>query len=124
MATVASITVTAGSGGIVDLAAPLRLITFSGAPSGTFQAHGIWQWDSTGGGVWVDLGTETTSSPDCVVFLDFDSGEYGENDGTLSVSYHKTGLTSGSSYNFRLQARNHSGTRTMSLAGTASGVGS
>jgi hypothetical protein len=42
----------------------------------------------------------------------------------LSVPDSKTGLTPASSYNFRLMARNNSGTRVMSFYGTASGVGS
>ncbi len=122
MATVSDVlTVTTGSGGIVDLAAPLSVTTAEAAPIGSFDVKLIWQWDSTGGGVWVDLGTEVASDPDCEVDLGVD---YEMTPGAVTVPYQKTGLGAATSQKFRLQARNASGTRVMYLSGTASAVGS
>lgn len=121
--TTADLVVTVGSGGRVDLSAPLTVST-AATGTGAKPVFGIWQWDSTGGGVWVDLGTEVQSNPDCVVDLDTDTGFRTVSDGLLSVTAAKTGLAASSSQKFRLQARNGSGTKTMNFAGTSSAVGS
>jgi hypothetical protein len=121
-AEICALTVTAGAGGVVTLAAPLYVTTAEALPVGTFPVHGKWQWDSTGGGVWVDLAAEVLSSPHCSVATV--SGEHLVYDGSLSVPDSKTGLTPTSSYNFRLMARSNVGTRVMSFYGTASAVGS
>jgi hypothetical protein len=123
-AAICTLTATAGAGGIITLSAPLSVLTSEAAPNGTFKVYGKWQWDSTGGGVWVDLAAEVSSSPDCRVIHDIPSGEYIESNGGLSVPDAKTGLVAASSHNFRLMARNNSGTRVMSFSGTASAVGS
>jgi hypothetical protein len=125
MATVSdTLTVTAGTNGQADLSAPLGVTTGAASPaSAALKVYGIWQWDQ-GTGTWADLGTEVASSPDCSVEHDSETGEYYPVDGALSVSYSKTGLTNGSSYSFRLRARNNSGTRVMYLSGVASAVGS
>jgi hypothetical protein len=62
-AEVCALTVTAGSGGVVTLAAPLYVTTAEALPVGALKVYGKWQWDSTGGGVWVDLAAEVSSSP-------------------------------------------------------------
>jgi hypothetical protein len=124
-AVIATLTADAGSGGVVSLAAPLGVTTAALAPAVTAKVYGKWQWDSTGGGVWVDLAAEVSSSPDCrVTFHTGGGGYYTESDGTLSAPDSKTGLVVGSTHNFRLMARNNSGTRVMSFYGTASAVGS
>jgi hypothetical protein len=122
-AAICTLTATAGAGGIVTLAAPLGVTTAEALPAGTFKVYGKWQWDSTGGGVWVDLAAEVSSSPDCSV-TNAGGGEYIVHDGALSVPDSKTGLIAASSHNFRLMARNNAGTRVMSFYGTASAVGS
>jgi hypothetical protein len=121
-AAICTLTATAGSGGVVTLAAPLGVTTDEVGPDGGFKVYGKWQWDSTGGGVWVDLAAEVSTSPDCRVGIH--GGVYFETDGALSVPDSKTGLGVGTTHNFRLMARNNSGTRTMGFYGTASAVGS
>jgi hypothetical protein len=123
-AAICTLTATAGSGGVVTLAAPLDVTTALAATTVTLQVYGKWQWDSTGGGVWVDLAAEVSSSPDCRIAFDPDSLDYYVTDGSLSVPDSKTGLTPGSPYDFRLMARKNSGARVMSFIGTASAVGS
>jgi hypothetical protein len=118
--TVASFTVKAGSGGRVDLTAPLAVKTAASSPVASYDVQAIWQWDS-GGAVWVDLGTAVSSDPDASVQFD---GIYMEDDGYIGVSAAKTGLTSGTSYNFRLRFKNTSGSRVMTLSGTATAAGS
>jgi hypothetical protein len=96
-AVIASLTAAPDSGGIVTLAAPLGVTTDEAAPGATLKVYGKWQWDSTGGGVWVDLAAEVSSSPDCkVTFHAGGGGYYTETDGALSVPDSKTGLTPGS----------------------------
>jgi hypothetical protein len=111
--------VTVGSAGQVSLNAPLDVGTTTTSPAGTFKVYGIWQWWD--GAAWVDLGTETGSSPDCVVVNE--AGSYVPQSGYLTVSATKTGLAAASIQKFRLRARNSSGTRTMYLSGTASAQG-
>lgn len=118
------LTVTAGASGVVTLtAADLILATAAAAPAGTFGAYGKWQWDSTGGGVWVDLAAEQANiEPAVVTAL---GGPYYEMEvGYLTANDSKTGLVAASSHKFRFMARNSSGTRTMYLYGTVSAVGS
>lgn len=115
------LTVTTGSAGSVALSAPLSVFTTGGSPPGTFKVYGKWQWYN--GAAWEDVAAEVASNPDCTVTL-IGVGEYDQTEGTLSVSTNKTGLPASSSQKFRLSARKDSGTRTMSLSGTASAVAS
>ncbi len=118
------LSVTAGAGGIVTLTANgLAVTTEADAPDGVFSVYGKWQWDSTGGGVWVDVGTEDASSPDAEV-VDFGGGVYGIDAGSLTVNESKTGLVAASVHKFRFMARNATGGRAMYLSGVVSGVGS
>lgn len=117
------LTVTVGSGGIVDLSANLTVTTDEVAPNGAFQVHGRWQWYDSGGAVWTDLGgSETSSAPNCRVLLE--EGSYFMLTGGLTVTAQKTGLTPAVSEKFRLRARNNSGTRAMYFSGSASAVAS
>jgi hypothetical protein len=120
-AAICTLTVLAGAGGVVTLAAPLGFTTAEGAPAATLKTYGKWQWDSTGGGVWVDLAAEVASSPDCTV-TNAGGGAYIVHDGSLSVPDSKSGLVAASSHNFQFMARNNAGTRVMSFYGTASAV--
>ncbi len=118
------LSVVAGTGGTVTLtASDLVVTTAAVAPAGVFGVFGKWQWDSTGGGVWVDVGTEDASSPNTEV-EDFGGGSYGVSPGLLTVNEIKSGLVAASTHKFRLMARKSSGTRVMNLTGTASAVGS
>lgn len=119
------LTVTVGSTGQVALSAPLGVTTAAEAPSSAgLDVKGIWQHDTTGGGVWADLGTEASSDPDVVVQFDSEISAYTVDAGSISVSHTITGLAASSSQKFRLNFRNNSGTRVMYLSGTASAVGS
>ncbi len=118
------LSVVAGSAGTVTLtAADLIVTTDAIGPPGFFDVFGKWQWDSTGAGAWVDVGTEDASDPDASVTL-LGPGMYETDDGTLTSNEVKTGLVAASTHKFRLMARNASGTRTMYLSGTATAVGS
>jgi hypothetical protein len=122
-----TLSVVVGTGGRVDLSAPLSYTTDSSTSTGTFPIKGIWQWDSTGAGAWVDIGTEFSSSPDLFVFIDSDLPPPRKtwDDGGINITGAKTGLTAGSTQKFRLQARNQtSNVSNMYLYGTASAVGS
>jgi hypothetical protein len=116
----AELTVTVGGSGNVSLAAPLTVSTGQYAPVGTFPVFGKWQWFD--GALWQDVAAEVQSSPDCYVNSEPDGSGvfYDVNNGRLTVNTTKTGLTVGSSQKFRLEARNGSGTRTMTFTGTAS----
>jgi hypothetical protein len=114
------LTVTAGTGGVVDLTASL-LVSTARTAAGVWPVWGIWQWFD--GAVWVDQGSEVESDPDTEVT---DSGDgYAQiNRGVLTITASKTGLAPASSHKFRLTARNDTGTRLMNFSGTASAVGS
>lgn len=118
------LTVTAGSGGTVTLtAANLVVSTAAAAPAGSFPVLGKWEWDSTGGGVWVDVGTEDANTIDCSVD-DLGGGSFLMSEGSLTSNEVKSGLVALSSHKFRFSARNNAGTRTMYLAGTVNAAGS
>lgn len=116
------LSVTIGSAGQAQLSAPLNVLTASVAPAGAFPVYLIWRhWN---GASWDDVGTESLSSPNCVVDQDEISGAYFRASGRVSASQTVTGLTASATEKFQLYARNDAGTRTMSLNGTASVVAS
>jgi hypothetical protein len=91
-----TLTVTAGSVGQVACVAP---ITFDRVTStdGETGAFGKWQW-RVPAGVWADITTEVQEAVTAVNdAVDLANDHYG----SLSVSHTKTGLTNGSSYEFR-----------------------
>lgn len=117
--------VTIGSSGEVALSAPLTVSTAAAGLAGTYKIWGKWQWFDGGSSTWTDVGSEVASSPSAKVTSHVHFGSpttFTETDGTLSVSTTKTGLTTSGTEKFRLMARNDSGTRTMTLSGTASAV--
>jgi hypothetical protein len=116
------LTVTAGSAGIVTLSASLT-VRMTPKAEGTFPVLAKWEWWD--GAAWVEVAAEVESDPDCTVEEDAETGVLSYNpEGTLTVNTSKTGLVAASSHKFRVVARNSSGTRTMTLSGTASAVGS
>ncbi len=118
------LTVTAGAAGTVTLTASnLAVTTAAELPVGTYPVLGKWQWDSTGADVWVDVGIEDVGGVAAEV-ESFGGGYFGVNPGSLDSNEAKTGLTPATVHKFRFMARNQSGTRTMYLTGTVSGVGS
>jgi hypothetical protein len=104
-------TVTATTGGVVDLSAPLSFST-SGSSS---NASGKWQWRVVGGS-WADVASEITSS------IAATAGE--PDSGYIEVTQQKTGLTSGTDYEFQLLLRRNGGSGTLTFSGVASAVAS
>ena len=114
-------TCVAGTAGQVALAGTFNVSLY--ASSGVFSQYGIGkpQW-RVPAGTWADVpgGEYTSSSP--AIYDKFD----GPTDATLDVSVTKTGLTSGTTYEFRMVFRKGSGTsaQTMNFSGTFAGTGS
>ncbi len=113
-----TLTVIAGSGGRVDLSAPITYDR-STAISGSTGALGKWQW-RVPAGVWADApGGETTYT----IAASSSSGS-----GEISAADAVTGLTNGSTYEFRFLWRrsNVSGTASniYRVTGTLTAVGS
>jgi hypothetical protein len=104
-------TVTAQAGGVVSLSAPL---TFSTSGSGG-SAAGKWQWRVVGGS-WADVASEIGSATPAVTSE--------PESGYIEVNQSKTGLTSGTDYEFQLLLRRSGGSGTFSFSGTASAVAS
>jgi hypothetical protein len=88
-------TVAAGSGGQVACVAPITFSRLAGT-NGDTAAAGKWQW-RVPAGTWADIATEVASSASASKV----SGDPLQDDGALSVSQTKSGLTVGSSYEFR-----------------------
>ncbi len=109
-----------GSNGKATLSSPLTISTAAASPAGTYDVKTIWRHWS--GGVWVDMGTETSSNPDCTVTSVHSS--YSVTNGTCKNNRSQTGLTPGATEKYQLYGRNASGTRVMTVTGTASAVGS
>lgn len=106
-----------GTGGGVELSAPLQVKVANGSPPGTYSATLQWQQDS-GGGTWVDVGSAFTSTL-CEA----------EPDGTVipgSVSANVSlSLAASTAYSFRLRAiAVESDGVNRFLTGTASATGS
>jgi predicted phage tail protein len=91
------LTVMCGSSGQIDLSADLN---FSCYTTGNHSCHGKWQW-RLAGGTYADVAAEMPASqsaymPSTKMVDELDSGP-----GYISVTTNKSGLTSGSSYNFK-----------------------
>ena len=126
-AQIAALTVRTLSGSTdVDLTASSLEVapqsTSSSVASSNIQLK--WQWYSTGGGVWTDVGTADSSNPDPFNYEEF-PGFYDPVGGSVTSVENKTGLTGGESYDFRLMARISSGatTATFEFSGTVSAQG-
>jgi hypothetical protein len=104
------LTVTAGAAGTVDLSAPL---TFSHGGTGSVDTRGKWRWRIVGGS-YADVATEINSTDPAL--------QDEPNSGYIEVTQSKTGLTSGTDYEFELQLRRASSTGSVSFAGTATAV--
>ena len=114
-------TCVAGTAGQVALAGTFNVSLYSAG--GVFSQYGIgkpqWRLPS---GTWADVpgGEYTSGSP--AIYDKFD----GPTDATLDIAVNKTGLTAGTTYEFRVVFRKGSGTsgQTMSFYGTFAGSGS
>jgi hypothetical protein len=111
-----TLTVTAGSAGQVACVAPLTFIREDVGVVGTDGCYGKWQW-RVPAGVWADITTEVQET-------DTASESFGGTitSGTISVSHTKTGLSSGSSYEFRFLWRRRHVSGTASEISRASGT--
>jgi hypothetical protein len=112
------ITCKAGTAGTVTLTAPLD---FYRVVSGSSGADGKWQWRVVGG-VFADVTTEIASTINAGKGTDPDGNPYAT-PGTLNVNMSKTGLTSGTDYEFQLLLRGQSAV-VLSYDGTATATGS
>lgn len=97
-----TLTQTAPAGGTINLTAPL---SFRRSGAGTSSAAGKWQWRAIGGS-WADVAAETASTV-AAETEELVPGEPGlqKSPGSVSVSAAKTGLTSGTAYEFQLLLR-------------------
>jgi len=98
------LTVTVGSSGTVNLTAPLGYTSTGSATN----CLGKWQWRVVGG-TFADVASEIAQT----------LGASGGDDGQISVAQSKTGLTSGTAYEFQLLLRRGAGTGTLDFYGTA-----
>jgi hypothetical protein len=112
------LTVTVGSGGVVDLTAALQVKTARVAPLATYETFAIFKWWD--GAAWVDVGTEVASDPDTIVYQ---TDAIYIDPGAISISTQKTGLTPAATEKFKLYARNSSGTRDMYFVGSCGAAG-
>lgn len=120
-AQIAALTVTTASGSTSTvLTASAISISPDFTVLGTVNVQFKWQYESAPS-TWTDVGTATDSSPDPRVFEK--SGETFESDGEITCTKTQTGLTASTEYNFRLMARNSTGTRSHYSYGTASAQG-
>lgn len=103
------LTVTAGAAGKVQCTAPIGFKR-SSSSAGLTGAYGKWQW-RVPAGTWADITTEVASSADAETVAD-PGDPVIRLSGSISVTHTKTGLTNGSSYEFRFVWRrtNTSGT--------------
>jgi hypothetical protein len=104
------LTVRAGSAGQVALTAPLSFSTDTTEGAGTFGLRGKWQWRPVGG-TWADVAAEVSETFSDEVFDEF-GVVYSIGSGFIEVNQTKTGLTSGTDYEFRLLLRLPTGTAT------------
>jgi len=107
--------VAAPSSGIITLTAPCSYYATDAGPIGSYALYGKWRW-RLAGGTWADVAAETLSSATEVVIND--PPYHAQHTGSLTVNTTKTGLTSGSTYEFGFHARNSSGVRAMYFEGT------
>lgn len=116
----ASFTCVAGTAGQVALSAALDVSLYAASGSHSQYGYAKWQWRAIGGS-WADVGSETASSSAATY-----SPTLGGESATLDLIDTKTGLTSGTTYEFRIAYRKGSGSsaQTMSFTGTGAGVGS
>ena len=107
--------VVAPASGTITLTAPCTYYATDASPSGSYPVYGKWRWRLSGGS-WADVAAETLSTyPEQVIN---EPPIRGQHSGSLTVNTTKTGLASGSTYEFGFHARNSSGTRAMYFEST------
>lgn len=81
----------------------------SAVPIGFSVVEAKWQYRTNPSGTWIDVGAVATSSPSPLVYTDTETGERASDPGTISCNRTATGLTAGTTYDFRLVWRISSG---------------
>lgn len=115
-------TVKTGSSGQVQFSAALTTTADSASPNGVFDVEMKWRYRTVGGS-FADVDTAVSSDPDTSVYFD---GDYFTDDGFVSSSPTKTGLSANTDYEVQLFARRTGGSpaKNVYFIGTASAVGS
>ncbi len=116
------LTAKAGTAGQVALTANLSFQPSGGTAIGALNAWGKWQWRVVGGS-WADVDSEDSSTTAASRAYDNDANAWINSEGYLPVAMTKTGLTSGTDYEFQLLLR-VSSARTTAFAGLAKAEGS
>ena len=101
----------------VTVAANINLLAEEATPAGTWNVDVKLQRDV--GGVWTDVGSAVASNPDTSVTNEGGGLFVRYVDGFATLSISDTGLTGGSTYAWRLQAKIDSGTKTVFVTGIA-----
>lgn len=117
-----SVDTDSGSTQVVHTAANVGIDMPPEGPAVSSNIEMKYQWESSPG-VWADVDTSANSDPD--PFTYFDGGLFNSEPGSITLNRTKTGLSSSTTYNFRLQARVSSGdaARNYLLSGTWSAQG-
>lgn len=113
-----TLSVVAGSGGQVACTAPIGFKRTPGTAAGHTGTAGKWQW-RVPAGTWADISTEIASSSDAGTEAESGTINFA---GSISVAQTKTGLTNGSTYEFRLLWRRSDTDGTANDVYRASGI--
>jgi phosphodiesterase/alkaline phosphatase D-like protein len=89
----------AGSGGQVACAATIYFKRTPGTVAGETGAFGKWQWRIVGG-TFADITTEVASTTDAQTVVNVGDPTFNQR-GSITVNMTKTGLTNGTTYEFR-----------------------
>lgn len=121
---IAALTVTTKSGSTdVDLTAnSIAVIPDDDTPTGAVNIDMKWQYESSPS-TWTDVGSAASSDPDPLTYLDPVEMFYVPVNGSITCDRNQGSLSSSTSYNFRLMAKNSSGTKAHSFSGTVSAQG-
>jgi hypothetical protein len=119
------ISVTIGSSGQVNLAAPLSYVADSSSDNGTGETSQLsflgakWQSSNSASGPWTDVAGEIVGSEAWRFFRLTPPKGVRQQDGNIAVTQTKTGLTGGATAFFRLVGRLNAGFGIASVTGTA-----
>ena len=118
-------TVTTGSTGQIDFAAPLGIIADASTPTGSFGAVMQWKYRPIAGS-FSDAGTQADELSQSVVYYDSELGFYSNDQGYIDATATVTGLTADTEYEVQLWAARDSASpsKTLYFVGTASVTGS
>lgn len=125
-----TMTVSTGSSGQIQFSAPLTVTATKASPEldgSEGEVEIKWQYKLTSGGTWADVAAAVASNPDVLIIDDTaDSGLWLRENGAVTSSPTKTGLSASTSYDVKLLARRTSSTpsKAISFVGTISAVGS